>query len=253
MLIKVHKFLRKSIGPYLRRLKYFGRSRFCPICERSSSRFEPFGIICRNDAQCPFCGSLERHRLFWLYLFRKTEFKSSFSRGMPYRMLHVAPEKMLEQRFRKVFGKNYLTADLFSDNVDVKMDITNIQYPDASFDFIYCSHVLEHVPDDRKAMREFFRVLSSKGTAILLVPITSNHTFEDPSITDPQERLRLFGQEDHVRCYGHDYLFRLIEAGFKVEVTKPEDFLTTSEIQMMGITSEAGEIFSCRRDTPGPE
>jgi SAM-dependent methyltransferase len=91
----------------------------------------------------------------------------------------------------------------------VRMDITDIQYPKDTFDVIYCSHVLEHVVDDRKAMREFHRVLRPDGWALLLVPITVEKTFEDPSVTDPEERLSVFGQEDHVRCYGPDYVERL--------------------------------------------
>jgi SAM-dependent methyltransferase len=164
----------------------------------------------------------------------------------PRKMLHVAPEAVLEERFRPLLGAGYVTADLLAAKVDVRMDITNIQYPDASFDFIYCSHVLEHVPDDRKAMREFRRVLSSNGVAILTVPITADQTVEDPSIEDPKERLRLFGQEDHVRRYGRDYASRLKEEGFSVTEIRPRDVLTSGEIEKMGITSAAGEIYACK-------
>jgi ubiquinone/menaquinone biosynthesis C-methylase UbiE len=108
-----------------------------------------------------------------------------------------------------------MTADLHSPAM-VKMDITNIQFPDETFDVVYCSHVLEHVPDDRKAMREFYRVLKSNGWAVLLVPIIVEKTFEDPSIDKPKDRLRLFGQSDHVRKYGRDYVDRLRESGFSV-------------------------------------
>ncbi len=146
-----------------------------------------------------------------------------------------------------MIGEGYVTADLFADNVDLKMDITDIQFPDNSFDFIYCSHVLEHVPDDRKAMREFRRVLTARGMAVLLVPITAEKTIEDPSIEDPSERLRLFGQDDHVRRYGPDYLSRLKEEGFTVEVIRGEDFLSSTEIEKMGITKGAGELYICRK------
>jgi ubiquinone/menaquinone biosynthesis C-methylase UbiE len=108
-------------------------------------------------------------------------------------------------------------------------DITRIPFPENSFDVIYCSHVLEHVPDDRKAMREFLRILRIGGWALLQVPITGTRTFEDPSITDPYERRRLFGQEDHVRRYGPDYKNRLEEAGFKVTSYRASDLIENEE------------------------
>jgi len=109
--------------------------------------------------------------------------------------------------------------------------------------------VLEHVPDDRKAMRELRRVLKPEGWAILLVPITEHATYEDPTITDPRERLRAFGQEDHVRRYGRDYPDRLREAGFDVEEIAAGDFLDAAQVERMGITPAAGEIFFCRRSS----
>ncbi len=127
------------------------------------------------------------------------------------------------------------------------MDITNIEYPDQSFDVIYCSHVLEHVQDDKRAMREFFRVLKNNGWAILLVPITSEKTFEDPSIIEPLERLQAFGQENHVRRYGPDYVDRLCEAGFSVEVTKVNDLVQSNEAVKMGLTLASGEIYYCTK------
>ncbi len=132
------------------------------------------------------------------------------------RMLHVAPEPQLARLFQRARYIDYLSADLGSPRAMVKMDITNIQYPANHFDVIYCSHVLEHVPNDRQAMREFHRVLKHDGWAVLQVPITAETTFEDPSVTDPRERERLFGQHDHVRCYGLDYADRLRSAGFSV-------------------------------------
>ena len=162
-------------------------------------------------------------------------------------MLHVAPEAIFEGLLRMQLGKNYLTADLYNPSAMVKMDITDIRYPDESFDVIYCSHVLEHVPDDKKAMREFRRVLKPSGWAMLLVPIVCEQTFEDPSITDPAKRAKLFGQEDHVRNYGRDYVDRLREAGFEVTVMLPEDFMTEEEIVRMGITKVAGEIYLCNK------
>jgi len=200
-------------------LPYYGEGRFCPVCSKSFSRFRRFRS--REDAQCPHCGALERHRLLWLYSSKKTDLFD----GTPKKMLHVAPEPCFESRLKKRLGDGYLTTDLYATRAMEKMDITSIEYPDQSFDVIYCSHVLEHVQDDKRAMREFFRVLKNNGWAILLAPITAEKTFEDPSIVDPLERLKAFGQEDHVRRYGPDYVDRLREAGFSVEVTKVNDLV----------------------------
>jgi ubiquinone/menaquinone biosynthesis C-methylase UbiE len=127
------------------------------------------------------------------------------------------------------------------------MDITDIQYPSQSFDVIYCSHVLEHIQDDRQAMRELHRVLKEDGWAVLLVPITAEKTYENPSIATPAERLRAFGQEDHCRRYGPDLVNRLREAGFTVEVTKVEELLSKADAIRMGLTHASGDIHYCTK------
>lgn len=162
-------------------------------------------------------------------------------------MLHVAPEPCFESRFKERLGGAYLTADLFDPRAMVKMDITNIKYSNQSFDVIYCSHVLEHVVDDKLAMKEFYRVLKNEGWAVLLVPITSKKTFEDKSIVNPQERLDAFGQKDHVRRYGPDYIERLRDAGFTVEITKVSDLASSHDIITMGLTAASGEIYYCTK------
>ena len=220
-----------------------GRKHFCPVCGKTSARFARFGLTRRPGAQCVHCQALERHRLVWLYFERMTDL---FRPGTK-RVLHVAPEPGFVPRMKARLGTGYLTADLDDSKAMVRMDITDIHYPDESFDVIYCSHVLEHVPDDRKAMGEFHRVLKQDGWAILLVPITAEETVEDPSVTDPAERLRRFGQEDHVRRYGPDYRERLEEAGFSVTVSDPSSFLEPEEIERMGIGPAAGEIYHCTK------
>jgi ubiquinone/menaquinone biosynthesis C-methylase UbiE len=127
------------------------------------------------------------------------------------------------------------------------MDITDIQYPDETFDVIYCSHVLEHVPDDKKAIREFFRVLKQDGWAILVVPITADRIIEDPSIVTPAERLRVFGQEEHVRRYGPDFAGRLREADFKVRVSRVSDLFKPEEILRMGLPRASEETYYCTK------
>ena len=238
------KNLLRNVRNYFRGLFFYGNSRYCPVCDNHSRQFLPFGITeTREDALCPHCGSLERHRLLWLFVTSKTDLFEKQARSV----LHVAPETCLEPRFRRRLGNNYLTADLFNPCVDVAMDITDIQYPDESFDVIYCSHVLEHVPDDRAAMKEFYRVLDSDGWAILLVPIIAEKTFEDPFVTDPQERRKLFGQEDHVRSYGPDYVDRLRDAGFDVTTVQVADLVDREAAVSMGLTAASGDIFYCTK------
>jgi SAM-dependent methyltransferase len=229
---------------YFRKLLYDGQGRWCPVCEKGSRRFAPYSVWggkSREEAQCVHCGSLERHRFLWLYLREKTDLFD----GRPKKMLHVAPEACLESKFRSTLGEgNYITADLHDPRAMVKMDVTDIEFPEDFFDVIYCSHVLEHVMDDRRAMREFRRVLKPGGWAILLVPLTVETTFEDAGITDPADRLRVFGQADHVRRYGMDYVDRLRESGFKVQITGEDDLVGPEEVCRIGLL--AGQpIFHC--------
>lgn len=237
------KALKKTLRRWEKQVTYRGTNRKCPVCEKSCKRFLENGEPPRKDSKCPFCQSLERHRLLWLYLQRETDLQEA----PPNKALHVAPEAFFEKKMRPLIGKGYLSADLFGENVDVKMDICDIRYEDKHFDFILCSHVLEHVDDDLKAMREMHRVLSDDGIAFLLVPITTEKTFGDPTVKDPEERLRLFGQRDHVRRYGPDYPDRLRESGFKVTEVHASDFLSAEEIEKMAVTKAAGELYICRR------
>lgn len=247
----VTSILPEGIKKYLRHARNmmkvlplrFGNKRYCPVCEQSSGRFAKFGDTSREDAQCPRCGALERHRFLWFYLKKSTNLFDGTAR----RMLHVAPEACFESKLKTLLGGNYVTADLFDPQAMVKMDIMNIEYPDEAFDVIVCSHVLEHVQDDRKAMEEFCRVLAKGGWAILNVPITAEQTFEDGSIFDPQERKEQFGHEDHVRSYGPDYADRLREAGLEVNVVTVNDLVKPDEAIRMGLTSESGELFFCHK------
>jgi SAM-dependent methyltransferase len=197
-----------------------GSSRFCAVCKSAVRAFGPYGHTKRWDAKCPVCSSVERHRFTWAFFEEVTDLFD----GMRKRMLHIAPEPAFERRLRALEYLDYITADQQDDKADVTMDITDIQYPDGSFDVIHCSHVLEHVQDDLRAMRELSRVLSPTGWATVLVPVIAEQTFEDPSVTDPKERARLFGQWDHVRAYGPDFRDRLASQGFSVEVVSAHDF-----------------------------
>jgi len=232
----------RQLRNMLRHIPYRGAGRYCPVCKKSSNRFGEAGIDIRQDARCMYCGAVERHRLIWFYFEEKTDLFD----GRQKNMLHVAPEPNFEKMLRKRLGQGYLTADLYNPQAMIKMDITDIEYPDDSFDVIYCSHVLEHVPDDRRAMRELHRVLKPDGWAVLMVPITSEETYEDPSITDPAERLKHFGQSDHVRRYGPDYVERLREAGFCVEISSPDGMLREAEVAQMGF-DRSEEIYFCTK------
>lgn len=225
----------------LRRALNRGTGRECPLCESSVGAFGPFGVVPRPEARCPICGSLERHRLIWLFFLRRTDLLD----GKAKKMIHFAPEREIQARLETAPGIEYLTADLDARRAMACVDITAIQFPDESFDVVYCSHVLEHIPDDRLAMRELYRILKSSGWAAIMVPITAERTFEDPSVTDPRERERLFGQVDHVRRYGPDIIDRLREAGFVVERLSAPDVVSAEEARRFGIMDE--DIFLCRK------
>jgi len=161
---------------------------------------------------CPNCLSLERHRLCCLY------FKKTINKDVPLKLLHFAPEKFMETFFRSHKNIEYLSVDFKKGAAMQIADITNLPFKNKTFDFVYCSHVLEHIEDDLRAMREIKRVLTPKGIAILQVPIADkDDTFEDFTITNPDEREKIFGQKDHVRRYGRDYTKKLTKAGFQVE------------------------------------
>lgn len=217
--------LRRFPRPLLIRLSYAarpllalwlkGRRYTDPIDGREFRAFLPYGYEKpRENVLSPSTLSLERHRLLWLFLQHETDF---FSR--PARLLHFAPEQAFYRRFKKLRHLEYITTDLNSPLAGVKADICNLPFAANSFDIILCNHVLEHIPDHRKALSELYRVMKPGGWGIFQVPqdLKRETTFEDPSITDPEQRRRLFGQYDHVRVYGHDYFDLLRQAGFEAE------------------------------------
>lgn len=211
------KYLQLFSGIGLKMLGVFyrGHAVQCPICNSHYRSFLPYGRRNpRPNALCPSCLSLERHRLIWLYLKEKTNF---FSRKLS--VLHIAPEPCFMKRFEKIHGDTYITGDIESPLAKVKMDIHRIPFEENKFDVVLCNHVLEHVQDDIKAMSEIKRVLKPGGWAILQVPFFSpvpDNTLDDNSITDPREREKVFGQDDHVRKFGKDYPQRIEKSGLKV-------------------------------------
>lgn len=194
---------------------YYGKSVECPVCSRRFRKMMPYGRIPpRDNALCPNCLSLERHRLLWLYLNDRTQLFTS-----PMKFLHIAPEICFINRFEKLPNLDYITGDIESPLAKIKMDIVDIPFDEGTFDAVMCNHVMEHLEDDIKAMKEIFRVLKPGGWAILQVPFMGKDleiTFEDPTIQTPSERERIYGQDDHVRIYGKDYGQRLVKGGFEV-------------------------------------
>lgn len=211
ILIKASYWVRPVIAWWLKGTTYTD-----PIDGRSFKKFLPYGYgTQRPNALSPSTLSLERHRLLWLYLKNDTYI---FENTKHLKVLHVAPEQCFLDIFRKQAHWKYTTTDLESPIADVKADICDLPFKDGEFDLVFCNHVLEHIPDDTKAMHELYRVLKPGGMGIFQVPqeMDRAHTFEDDSITDPVERAKIFGQYDHVRVYGRDYFDKLRSIGFEV-------------------------------------
>lgn len=236
----------QTLNRALQKLLYFGWNRYCPVCGSWVRKFNSYGLACRADAQCPVCQSLERHRFVWIFFQQQT----CLFDGQPKRLLHFAPEPEFARKFKKIRTLEYVTADLLDPDVSLKTDICQIDCPDESFDIVYCSHVLEHVQDDRKAIAEIYRVLKKEGLAVILVPITAETTFEDPSITDPHLREQMFGQYDHVRRYGPDFSKRLVAQNFAVSAVCVSDLLSPQQAERMGLAAvneRKMPVFSCRK------
>lgn len=192
---------------------------------------------------CPCCDSLDRHRMLWLYLHNRT---SIFRDRL--KVLHFAPEPAIQKRLRASPNLEYTSADLDSPLAMVSLDITDMPYAENTFDVVLCSHVLEHILDDRKAMSELYRILRPEGWALLLVPFDAarSETFEDPNVVDPKERERLFGQFDHVRVYGRDFKDRLEHAGFTVRQEFYAQELGPAVAQRHGLLVEV-DMFYCTK------
>lgn len=210
LLIRLSYLIRPVLAFFLK-----GNNYTDPIDGKSFKTFLPYGYgKQRNNVLSPSTLSLERHRLLWLYLKNETDFFTASKK-----VLHFAPEQAFYQRFKAMQNLDYTTTDLNSPLADVKADICNLPFDDNSFDIILCNHVLEHIPDDTKAMQELYRVMKVGGMGIFQIPqdMSRTTTFEDNSITDKKERAKIFGQYDHVRVYGLDYFDKLRTIGFKVE------------------------------------
>ena len=229
----------------IRRVLYFGLSRQCNMCNSHLRKFLPggkdneailkFSIVGagfhKND-YCPVCHAGYRQRLLMVYL------KNHLPKKHEIQLLHLAPEQPVYYYLSSTKNIIYHYGDLFPEKYNyycknpIKIDINEISFPDNSFDVILASHILEHIPDDKKAISELFRVLKPGGWAVLQVPISwgTENTIEFENITSEEDRLKLYGQKDHVRIYGSDYTARLEHAGFSVEIFQPETYIKKWEL-----------------------
>lgn len=239
LLIHLSYLVRPFMAFFLKGSKYTD-----PIDGKSFRKFLPYGYDnVRENVLAPGTLSLERHRLCWLYLQHETKLFTKHQK-----VLHFAPEQAFLKRFKKMTHLDYTTTDLNSPIADVKADICDLPFQDNAFNFIICNHVLEHIPDDTKAMQELFRILAPGGMAILQVPYSKDLeiTFEDDSITDAKERTRIFGQYDHVRVYGMDYFEKLKTVGFKVDAVDYTAQFSDTEIDRYRLAK--GELIPvCRK------
>lgn len=216
---------------HVKRIIHAGSARHCVVCGSDVKAFLPQGYgypmleqlqvvggMRKEEDECPVCRSNDRVRLIWLYLAHHSDILARAGR-----LLHIAPEPGLADILSQELRLDYVPADLdraryrHLSNLHT-FDLQSAPFPDASFDWIICNHVLEHIPDDRRAMREIRRMLKPSGRALLQVPISlaREHTDEDASVVDEEARIARFGQRDHVRLYARDYYDRLREAGLSV-------------------------------------
>lgn len=243
------KYLQMFSKPVLNVLAFFYRGQrvHCPVDGRSYRKFLTYGRVHpRPNALCPGSLTLERHRLLWLYLKKKTNFFDQ-----PIRLLHVAPEICFVERFEQLAHIDYVSADLDSPWAQVKMDLHDVPFADDSFDVVLCNHVMEHVRDDIRCMQEIHRVLKPGGWAIIQSPTYDLAvTHEDPSITDPKERERVYGQDDHLRRYGHDYGDRLRQAGFVVTEDDYVKHLSEEQVRYYALLPEE-IVYFCKKKESG--
>jgi SAM-dependent methyltransferase len=222
-----------------------GRKRVrCNICGWQGAKFldyyGDFGHVYPN-AECRKCKSHPRHRYFHLYL------KSILPKDKPLRVVHFAPEQVLTNLLGEYGNIDYLSVDIEPGSAMRREDITRLSFPDQSFDIIICIHVLDHVLDDKQAMRELSRVLADEGAAIIDAPIDyrRQYTYEDPSVVTPEERTKAYWQKDHLRLCGRDFGSQLEEAGFKVKVDNYIEALGDHAAQRHGL--EKNPIYLCLR------
>lgn len=219
--------------------------KICPICENKFKLFLPTGVRVRFNAVCPYCGSLERHRMYWM------QWKNvNLLDNKKMKILHFAPERCFLDKIKKMDYVEYYPVDIDPKvyGIKDKVDITDIQYEDNIFDVIICNHVLEHIPDERKALSELKRVLKTEGIAFLSVPLRESMevTLEEEKYNTPELREKYYGQADHVRAYGRDYINHLKLAGFDAKKFLVSESYTVEEIEKYGLKKNES-MYICRK------
>ena len=250
-----------SLKQIIKKTLFFGNRYYCNVCDSNLRVLNPAGdsnnanieldIIgagyYTNDV-CPVCDSSYRTRSVVALL------ENIKLRYQNIRILHIAPEKGLYNYFKSRKPLSYVCGDINPEKYShftntLFIDLTNIPFPSDSFDLIICNHVLEHIPNDMKAMREIFRVLSKGGIAVLQVPISNNidSTLEDPTADTPEKRLVRFGQSDHVRVYNSDdYVSKLEDAGLKVSVISVKSLISDVRHEKL-ILDKRENLFLCNK------
>ncbi len=225
--------------------KYGGNEVECPICDNHFSQFLTYGNVPRAQALCPRCNSLERNRVMWLYLQKEWKIKERQAK-----ILHFAPEIGIEKQMKKMTNLTYIGADLNPQLADYQMDICQIPNNDNEYDLILCAHVLGHVPDEGKAIREMKRVLKTDGLAIIMTVIDMKNpkTHESSAAKTPAEKLENYGESDLVRLHGLDFGDRLAAQGFKVDRLDYRLIFSESEQKKYGLGQGAREVlYLCRK------
>lgn len=241
---KFRNQLRTSVQQMLAPL-YYGSTYACNCCDKSFRKFLSKGYENRQHAQCPNCGSLERTRLLLFYLEKET---SIFSENQS--VLHIAPESTLFNIFSKL-NIEYIDGDINPDYARHVIDLTNIPFDDNYFDLIICSHVLGHIPDEAKAVREMKRVLKPGGQALVLtlLDLSSLKTIEESQYVTPQQKLAAYGEPDLCRLHGMDMADRLGASGLKVEAIDYRKFFNTKTVERYRLGDGRREfIFRCVKE-----
>ncbi len=259
--IALKQFIPDILKQKIKKLFFFGNRYYCNVCNSNLRKFTPAGVTNRaiveldiigagyyqNDV-CPVCDSSYRTRAV-VALLKSLDINYSNKR-----ILHIAPEKGIYKYLKSKNPKSYICGDIsphkYSHFAKVEpVNLTNIPFSSDSFDLIICNHVLEHIPDDRKAMEEIFRVLSKGGNAILQVPISNvlTKTLEDTDTDTPVKRLKKYGQEDHVRVYAfNDYIQRLSNARLKVSVINVKKLVSDIKHEKL-ILDKRENLFFCSK------
>lgn len=238
-----------------KRFNALGSKHECYICKGKFRSFYPYrnGRIKRSEFMrqmnvvgsdtinfgCPYCHANDRERHLFLY-FDRLKLWERFGGA---HILHFAPERNLSKRIKECLPAQYVQADyypedLYGKNPEIqRVDATNIQFDDTTFEGLICNHVLEHVPDSHKALSEFYRILKPGGFGILQTPYSArlSHTIEDPGIDTESLRLAVYGQEDHSRLFGRDFFQFIKDEGFILKVCRHEDVATLDEACYFGI------------------